>query len=258
MPIRELVLPRVIGHRGAATYAPENTLESLREAGRRGAAWVEFDVRLSRDGVAILLHDDSLKRTTGIDRAAASLSWAEIRRLDAGSWKDARFAGEGVPSFEAAIACLAEAGLGANVEIKPAAGFEAETAVATVAMLRDRWPATLPTPLLSSFKDAALAAARDAAPEFPRAILIDELTDDWRARAEAVEAVGVNTNGKKLTAAWAAQVKEAGYLLGAYTINDPAVARHLVAIGVDCIITDSPDVIVAALPSPELPPAHPA
>lgn len=245
--MQPLSLPRLVGHRGAVTYAPENTLASLREAKRRGATWVEFDVKLSRDGVAILMHDESLKRTAGLDQAAAATSWADIQRLDAGAWKDARFAGERVPSFEAAIACLAEEGLGANIEIKPGPGLETATAIATVEMLRRLWPATLPTPLLSSFKDAALAAARDAAPEYPRAILIDELEDDWRRRAEAVGAVGVNTNGKKLTAARAAQIKAAGYLLSVYTINDPETARRLVDMGVDCIITDSPDVIARAI-----------
>ena len=92
-------------------------------------------------------------------------------------------------------------------------------------MLRARWPAHLPTPLLSSFQDASLAAALAAAPEYPRAILIDALKDDWRARAEAVGAVGVNTNGKKLGRARAGEIKAAGYLLSVYTINDAGMAR---------------------------------
>ncbi len=247
MSLPPLQLPRVVGHRGAATYAPENTLASLREARRRGASWVEFDVKLSGDGVAMLMHDDSLKRTTGLDRLAAATPWAEIQSLDAGAWMAPRFAGQRVPSFAEAIACLAEEGLGANVEIKPCSGREAETARAAVEMLRKHWPASLPTPLLSSFQDAALAAAREAAPEYPRAILIDDLKDGWRARAEAVAAVGVNTNGKKLSPTMAAAIKAAGYLLSVYTINDPDRARALIAMGVDCVITDSPDVILAAL-----------
>jgi glycerophosphoryl diester phosphodiesterase len=242
-----LSLPRIIGHRGAASHAPENTLVSLREARRLGATWVEFDVKLSADGVPMLMHDESLKRTTGLDRDAGATSWSEIRRLEAGAWKAARFAGEPVPSFEAAIDCLAEEGLGANIEIKPSPGREAATAVAVVETLRRAWPAQLPLPLLSSFKYQALAAARAAAPEFPRAVLIDELTDAWRERAEGLAAVGVNTNGAKLTAARAAEIKAAGYLLGVYTINDPAMAKSLLDMGVDCIITDAPDVIVATI-----------
>lgn len=249
MSLPSLTLPRVVGHRGAATYAPENTLASLREARRRGATWVEFDVKLSGDGVAMLMHDDSLKRTAGLDRLAAATPWAEIRGLDAGIWKARGFAGERVPSFAEAIACLGEEGLGANVEIKPCPGREAETARATVETLRKHWPAHLPTPLLSSFQDAALAAALEAAPEYPRAILIDELKDDWRVRAEAVRALGVNTNGKKLAPTMASEIKAAGYLLSVYTINDPDKARALVAMGVDCVITDSPDLILAAIGS---------
>ena len=68
---RMLQLPRVIGHRGAAAYAPENTLASFREARKRGARWVETDVKLTQDGVPIVMHDESLKRTTGVDRLVA-------------------------------------------------------------------------------------------------------------------------------------------------------------------------------------------
>jgi len=247
MSTSSVSLPRLIAHRGASAYAPENTLAALREAKRRGAPWVEFDVKLSRDGVPILMHDESLKRTAGLDRFTADVPWADIQKLDAGAWKGASFAGEGVPSFAAAISCLGALGLGANIEIKPCPGREAATAVAAVEALQPRWPAQLPLPLLSSFKEAALAAARDAAPAFPRAVLIDDLADDWRLRAEAVGAIGVNTNGRKLTPARAAEVKAAGYLLSAYTINDPQTARDLLAMGVDCIITDMPDTIAAAI-----------
>jgi glycerophosphoryl diester phosphodiesterase len=247
MSLPPLKLPRVVAHRGAASYAPENTLASLREARTRGASWVEFDVKLSGDGVAMLMHDDSLKRTAGLDQLALATPWTEIGGLDAGIWMDSRFAGQRVPSFVEAIACLGDENLGANIEIKPSPGREAETARAVVEILRTHWPAHLPTPLLSSFKEASLAAALEAAPEFPRAILIDEVQDDWRARAGAVGAAGVNTNGKKLSRARAGEIKAAGYLLSVYTINDAVLARDLVAIGVDCVITDAPDVIIAAL-----------
>jgi glycerophosphoryl diester phosphodiesterase len=228
-----LQLPKVIGHRGAAAYAPENTLESLHEAKRRGAPWVEIDVKLTADGVPVLMHDDSLKRTTGIDRLVAATPRADLP--------------PSVPTFEATIACLAELGLGCNVEIKPCEGREAETARATVATLRRCWPSTLPPPLLSSFKDASLAAAREAAPEYARALLVGELGEDWAARAQAVGAAGMNVGRRKLTAAGAVAVRRAGYPLAVWTVNDPDEARALVGMGAACIITDAPDVILAAL-----------
>jgi len=228
-----LQLPKVIGHRGAAAYAPENTLASFREARRRGAAWVEIDVKLTADGVPIVMHDDSLKRTTGVDRLVAATSRADLPR--------------DVPTFEEAIACFAELGLGCNVEIKPCEGREVETARVAVATLRRRWPASLPSPLLSSFKAASLVAAREAAPEFARAMLLGRIEENWRARAEEVGAVGVNTNGAKLTAPQAVDIRKAGYALSVYTIDDGDVAKALIGMGVDCIITDAPDVILAAI-----------
>ena len=230
-----LQLPKVIAHRGASAYAPENTLAAFREARRRGATWVEIDVKLTADGVPIVMHDSSLKRTMGVDRMVAETNRADLPA--------------DVPTFEETISLLADLGLGCNVEIKPCEGREAETGRVTVETLRRCWPASLPAPLLSSFKDVSLVAAREAAPEIARALLIDRIEEGWRARAEAVAAVGVNTNGRKLTAAEAVEVKEAGYLLSVYTINQPAVARILVAMGCDCIITDVPDTILTALAS---------
>lgn len=231
-----LQLPKVIGHRGAMAYAPENTLEGFREARRRGATWVEIDVKLTADHVPILMHDASLKRTTGVDRPVAHTRRAELPA--------------GVPTFEEAIACFGELGLGCNVEIKPCKGREAETGRVAVETLRRCWPGSLPAPLLSSFKDESLAAARSAAPDYARALLVSELGDGWLARAKAVGAAGLNVGSKKLTAAGAVAIKRAGYALSVWTVDDPDEARALVGMGADCIITDMPDVIIAALASP--------
>src|SRR5690606_7499071 len=123
-----LLLPTVIGHRGAARHAPENTLAGLRKAAELATPWVEFDVMLTADGTAVLHHDETLVRTTGLDRKMAATSYAELASLEAGSWFGAAFAGEPVPTLEEALACLGEQRLGANVEIKPTAGRQRETA----------------------------------------------------------------------------------------------------------------------------------
>lgn len=214
-------------------YAPENTLASFREARRRGAPWVEIDVKLTADGVPIVMHDASLARTMGIDRLVAETPRAELPA--------------DVPTFEQAIDCFRELGLGCNVEIKPCEGREAETARVTVETLRRAWPAALPAPLLSSFKDVSLKAAQEAAPEFARALLMSELTEDWQGRAEAVGAAGMNVGRRKLTAAGAVAIKRAGYALSVWTVNDPDEARAIVGMGADCIITDAPDVILRGL-----------
>src|SRR4030095_13565486 len=98
-----LTIPRIIGHRGAAKAAPENTLESLREAKRQGATWVEVDAKLTADNQIILLHDDLVNRTTSGEGPAAQKTLAEIRALDAGSWFAPAFEGAKVPTLEETV-----------------------------------------------------------------------------------------------------------------------------------------------------------
>ena len=155
----------MIGHRGAAARAPENTLAGLREAHELGARWVEFDVMLSRDGVPVLIHDETLQRTTDGRGAVARHTAAEIRPLDAGAWFAPEFAGERVPTLEEAVALLLELGLHANVEIKPATGHEVgDRRGGRRRCLQRLWPKTGPRLLLSSFERDALAAAQRVAP----------------------------------------------------------------------------------------------
>lgn len=242
-----LSLPPVIGHRGAAARAPENSLAGFDKAAALGARWVEFDVMLSADGVPLVHHDHDLARTGGRPERVAELPWATLSQVDVGASFDPAFAGERLPSLEQAVARLAALGLGANVEIKPAPGREAETARAALAVLAARWPAHLPPPLISSFAPAALATAAEAAPALPRGYLAERLEEGW---AEAVAGFGcasVHLGRKGLDAAAAAAVKAAGYALAVWTVNDPAVALRSRDWGADAIITDVPDRILAAL-----------
>lgn len=240
-------LPRVIGHRGAAGSAPENTLESLRAAARLGARCVEFDAKLTADGVVVLFHDETLERTTDGRGRVAETGFARIRELDAGAWFGPSWRGVRVPTLAQALRLVVELDLGLIIEIKPCPGREAETARAVVEVVRRCWPADRPPLLLSSFKPDSLAAARAAAPELPRGLLIWESPADWAKIAAELGCETVHCAWQHLTAPWAAEIKALGYGLAVYTVNDPAQAHGLLAWGADCIITDRPDVILANL-----------
>lgn len=234
-------LPRIIGHRGAAGLAPENTLVSMRTAAALGARWVEFDVHLSADSVPVLLHDDTLERTTDGKGAVAAHGVDHLRTLDAGSWFSDAFAGERLPTLEQAIQLLANLGLGANVEIKPSPRHEADTGLAVARMLRDQWPAALPIPVISSFAPDSLAAARAAAPEFPRAKLVRSLNGDWARDMRDLGCTILHCSEKALTADRANQILRTGFLLNAFTVNDKSRAERLFGWGVGSVITDYPD-----------------
>jgi glycerophosphoryl diester phosphodiesterase len=239
----EFELPGVIGHRGAAAYAPENTLEGIREAARRGARWVEFDAKLTGDGVVILMHDDTLDRTTSGRGPVAQASYQEIGLLDAGSWFGPAWRGARVPQLADALALLVELDMQANVEIKPCAGREIETARAVAEVVQNSWPPERPWPLLSSFSRASLKMARVEAPDLPRGLLIWEFAPDWAEAATAFDCVSIHCAHRHLTAAWAGEIRRAGFALAVYTVNDPVRAAELKAWGVQCLITDRPDAL---------------
>jgi glycerophosphoryl diester phosphodiesterase len=239
----EFRLPRIIGHRGAAAYAPENTLEGIREAARRGARWVEFDAKLTGDGVVILMHDDTLDRTTNGRGPVARTNLSKIELLDAGSWFGAAWRDVRVPSLADALALLVEMDMQANIEIKPCPGREIETAQAVTEVVRGCWPADRPWPLLSSFSRASLSKARAAAPDVPRALLIWEFAADWAAAAATLGCISIHCADQHLTPPWADEIRKAGFALAVYTVNDPRRALELEGWGVQCLFTDRPDVI---------------
>jgi len=245
MSSSDLTLPRVIGHRGAAGHAPENTLASLRRAAQLGARWVEFDVALTRDGEPVLLHDETVDRTTNGKGRLAAMALAELQILDAGAWHSQATAGERVPTLAEAFALLLTLGLGANIEIKPTKGREVETGAVVAQRVAAAWPQSLPPPLLSSFKPEALAAARDAAPSLRRGYLLNRLDRGWQAKAASLGCVSVHCNHRSLTRPAAAEVRQAGYHLLAYTVNDAARGRQIFDWGVDAVFTDYPDRLLA-------------
>ena len=238
--------PRVIGHRGAAGLAPENTLAGFRKAAEIGVRWVEFDVHLSADGVPVVIHDDDLDRTTGGKGPMAALTAAALGALDAGSWFDAAYRGERVPTLAAVVALLGKLDLGAVVEIKPSRGAEAATAEATLHFLLDHWPDHLPPPMISSFKRAALERAHAVAPGIARALLAEALPAGWEAEIDRLGCAAVHLSHRKLDAATAETVTRAGLPLFAYTVNDAARAAELFRWGVTAVFSDRPDLLAGA------------
>ena len=236
---------RIIAHRGGGTLAPENTLAGLREAHRRGFGAVEFDVMLAAQEAPVLMHDDTLERTTNGRGAVPDATVAELARLDAGTWRDQAFAGEPVPDFNAAASLCLQLDLFCNVEIKPwAPGGEtvaARTGELVAAACARLWRQAPARVLLSSFSAGALAAARASAPQVPRAYLFDAVPMNWRDDLERLDCVGLHCNAKKLTAGTARAVKADGFGLMCWTVNDPALADTLFSWGVDAICTDRLD-----------------
>ena len=233
--------PRWIAHRGAGKLAPENTLAAFRVGASHGYRAFECDVKLSYDGVPFLLHDSTLQRTTSGDGPAAALTWSELSQLDAGAWHSRTFAGEPVPSFASIARHCLHNDFALDVEIKPSPGAERETGEVVAAMAASLWSGAPTPPFLTSFQPEALEAARDAAPSLPRGLLLDTLRAGWLDEAQALGCVAVITNHALVDAAMLASVRAAGLRALVYTVNDPAEAQRLEALGIDGIVTDAVD-----------------
>jgi glycerophosphoryl diester phosphodiesterase len=239
--------PRVVGHRGASADAPENTLAAFRLAAEQGAGAIELDAKLSADGVPMVIHDDTLDRTTDGRGDVRAHTFAALDRLDAGSWFDRRFAGEKLPTLEATLKLCLAVGLELNIEIKPCPGRAAETAEKVVADVRRFWPADRPAPLLSCFDPEGLAAARAAHDGLPRGFLVDDLDDAAITTARRLGCVALHVHQVALDRDGIAAIKDASLVPVAWTVNRPERAVELAGWGVASIISDRPGAIGKAL-----------
>jgi glycerophosphoryl diester phosphodiesterase len=237
------IYPKVVAHRGGGKLAPENTIAGLRMGLEHGFRAVEFDVMLARDGVGVVMHDPYLGRTVAGSGNVFDYDAVELVAMDAGAWFGADYAGEPVPLFTQFVDFCRAHGIWMNVEIKPAPGFEAQTGEVVATLVQAIFGPEIgldemkKVPLLSSFSEMALAAALHAAPHVPRAYLLDDIPKDWEDKASALEVVAIHTNQKKLTQVQARAIKQAGFGLFCYTVNDPDRARELLGWGVDGFCT---------------------
>lgn len=240
---------QIVAHRGASYDAPENTLASARLGWEQGADAVEVDIHLSRDGYLPVLHDPNTKRTTGRDAAIKDLTLEEIRALDAGTWKDARFAGEGIPTLDQVIALL-PAGKRLFVELKT--GPEV---VPELARCLARTGMSGSTVTIISFNYETLLEVRRQLPDYPTQYLVSYRVPDPKAppakpqptldeviaQARAARLTGLDLRHTwPLTPEDVARIRAAGLELHVWTVDDPAIARRWIGLGVDSITTNRP------------------
>lgn len=240
MPVK---LPRIIGHRGAAAYAPENTLDGIRTAAEMGVEWVELDVKLTKDQIPVIFHDEELDRTTNGYGPIRLKTYEELRDLDCGSWFGDSFSSCRIPTLEEAVDVLLAHNMGLNLEIKPCPGRERETAEVALDVLSQIWD-DHDKILISSFQHVSLEAALDVAADWHRGLLLpEEWSENWSELAEYLQVSTINVNAKSVTREQIEAIMDIEKQILAYTVNDPQLARKLQSWGVDGFFSDSPDVV---------------
>lgn len=232
--------PPVIAHRGARKVAPENTLSALRLAKEQGLGWVEVDAKLTMDGVPILMHDDTLDRTTDATGFVSDASWKMIQMLDCGSWFDPQFAGEKIPRLTDVLQMVLESGLNVIVELKPCPRRAQATTMVTLIEMAKLWPEGDRLPIISSFDIESLVTAKQLLPHWPRLLLLAAWCEDWKTQMERAQASLIALRDDFITLERIQKILEKQKTIIAYTIDDPTRAKELLGWGVKAVISDNP------------------
>lgn len=236
-------LPRIIAHRGAKSLAPENTIAAFAKAMEVGARWFEFDVGAIGDGSLIVMHDDTLDRTTTGSGRYDGLAFSDIRKLDAGRWFSGTYRFERVPEAADAIEFGNTAQMGMHLEVKPCRRNpllrERLVEALAVAVGAAADPAHF---VVSSFDHDLLAAFHEARPDVALGWLVErgQGPSSWRGGAEALGCAAVHPPLEGLTEAEVADIRAAGFDVNVWTVNDVECAQRLAQWGVTGVFTDVP------------------
>jgi len=236
-----VVNSRLIAHRGAPLLAPENTLPSFQAAVERGATWIEVDVKLTKDMHPVIIHDDSVDRTTNGKGYVANLTLDEIRSLEAGVRYGHLFRGVKVPTLAETVRFVLDKGVGLQLEIKPTSGQEVETAEIAIAQLKSLWPAGEKKLFISSFSEISLQVAATLMPDVPRGLAVCVPPKDPVALLARTDCQILHFLGDFATDEDLARLARSGIEFAIATVNDPVLARKYIDAGAQTILSDIPD-----------------
>ena len=213
------------GHRGAPVFEPENTLPSFLKAVECGATGIEFDVRVTRDGIPVISHDDELERTLGTNQKISETTYPELLRLSIqGKAK--------IPTLREVLA-LAKGRLSVDIELK-VIGAEREVvdAIRELDMIDDA--------IVTSFIPEAIRRVKNLEPRLSIGVLLEEWDDEYLEIARNLRAEAILPYYETLDEDLVSKIKSKGYKIITWTVDDPSTAQKLVDMGIEGIITNNP------------------
>lgn len=238
--------PRIIAHRGASSLAPENTVAAFAKCIDLGVQWFEFDVDIIGDGTLIVIHDQTLDRTTDKSGPYYKLNYSDLRKIDAGAWFAPTFRFERIPELASVLGLIRDNPLRANLEIKPCLGgdeLRRELVTRVARSLKELEGRAADKILVSSFDHEQLAWFHEKRPDIPTGYLFDRETQDqdaWRTEAAELGCLAIHPDDNGLTRDEVAAMRDAGFEVNVWTVDDVDRARELAEWGVNGIFTNRP------------------
>ena len=238
-----ILLPKIISHRGANNLAPENTKSSIKKASLLGASFVEIDIKISKDEIPILLHDDTIDRTTNGSGLCCDYNYEDLVKLDAGSWFNKKFKNEKVLTLDECLDLLSELNMGVNIELKPNKNKEKNNVIKIRNLLNKKKFKN--EYFFSSFDYYSIDIISKEMPLIPRGLLVENNINNKNFSLESILdllkryncfSIGFEKNliNKELVQFF----KNQGYAITVFTINDKQFAKEIFSWGVDSIFTD--------------------
>ena len=232
-----------IAHRGASSYAPENTFAAFDLAIRMGARHIELDVEATMDGHIVVIHDDTVDRTTDGSGLVTGHTLEALQALDAGSWFGQEFAGERIPRFDEVLRRY-KGRVHLHTEIK---GRSTHLSRHTADLVRQHGMVDQVT--ITSFQKARLAEIRGYAPELPAGWLLPEVTDAAIAQAQDLGLRQICPRATTVTAELVSRLHAEGFVVRAWGVGSEALMRQVVEAGADGMTVNFPDKLLAYLSS---------
>ena len=231
----------VIAHRGASSYAPENTLAAFDLALQMGVRHIELDVALTSDSHTVVIHDDKVDRTTNGCGLVTSHTLAALRELDAGSWFGAQFEGEPIPAFDEVLTRY-NGRVHIHTEIK---GKSPSLSERTADLIRKHGMEGQVT--VTSFQSVRLEEMRAYAPDLPTGWLVREVSDAIFAQAHAIGVTQLCPRADTVTPELVHHLHAEGFIARAWGVTTEELMQRLVQAGVDGMTVNFPDKLIAYL-----------
>jgi glycerophosphoryl diester phosphodiesterase len=235
-------LPILIAHRGGSLEAPENTMASFRHAIDLGMRFVELDVQMTRDAELVVIHDDTVDRTTNGHGPVGDYTLEELLRLDAGSHYGRQFAGEKIPTLREVLELCADAAVGVVVEIK-SPGLYPGMVDKTVALIGEMWTRGAENIWCISFDHAAIRHVRALDPSIPLGYLYEYFEQEFVQPDDIIQAYCPYFRTALAHPKQIARAHELGKFVFVYTVDEEEDMRKVVAAGIDGMVSDRPSLL---------------
>ncbi len=234
-----------IAHRGFSGEYPENTMLAFRKALEAGIDGIELDVHLTKDGQAVIIHDEALARTTGAEGCVHDYTLEELRRFDASQVKPGKFGFEPIPTMEEYLDWVMETPLITNIELKNGVVWYEGMEQKVIDMIRARHLEK--KIIFSSFNHESIRLCEKLAPEIERGFLYGCWILDGGSYAKAHGVQYMHPNYLSLTDENTAEIHEKGIGINTWTVNEEADMRRMLKLGVNAVITNFPNRLAAVL-----------